>query len=197
LAEQAVREAELDTVVFAPSLIYATGDRWMSLLERLSLAPVVPIPGGGRAQLQPIWVDDVVECIVATLREGELGAGTGSAGSNGEARRRREAPATAMPQPAAPARRFELAGPQTITSADVARIILRALERPRPLLPVPSPIAARTLRLLSTIGARGALPTWDEAELAEVSMTTSRGDADARLLGVEPQRMASVLGLDG
>jgi NADH dehydrogenase len=173
LAEQAVREAELYTVVLAPSMIYATGDRWMSLLERLSLLPLVPIPGAGRAQLQPIWVDDLVECMATVLRDG---AGSEPSASSD--------------------RRFELAGPQTITSGEVARIILRALERPRPLLPVPSPLAARALRLLAAFGAGGALPTWEEAELAEVSMTAPRGDADTRLLGVEPKRMASVLGVD-
>ncbi len=35
--------------------------------------------------------------------------------------------------------------------------------------------------------------TWEEAELMEVPMTTTRGDADARELGVEPRRMAAVL----
>src|SRR2546423_419096 len=43
LAEQAVREASLRSIVFAPSLIYAPGDRLLTLLERLCDL------GGGRA----------------------------------------------------------------------------------------------------------------------------------------------------
>ncbi len=39
LAEQAVRAADLHTIVFAPSIIYAPGDPWLTLLERLSLLP--------------------------------------------------------------------------------------------------------------------------------------------------------------
>jgi hypothetical protein len=39
-----------------------------------------------------------------------------------------------------------------------------------------------------------AFATWDEAELMEVSMTSPRGTADARALGVTPKRMAAVLG---
>lgn len=175
LAEQAVREAELDSLVFASSLIYAPGDRWMRLLERLSLLPAVPMPGNGRAQLEPIWVDDVVECIVAAL--GSPGIATSNGGPGGDVR-------------------FELAGPQSITSREVARLMLRALERPRPVLPVPAPFVARTLRTLTAIGAGGPLPTWEEAELTEVSMAAQHGDADTRSLGVTPKPMASVLGVE-
>jgi hypothetical protein len=36
--------------------------------------------------------------------------------------------------------------------------------------------------------------TWEEAELMEEPMTTSRGTADAEALGVRPLSMGSVLG---
>ncbi|MDQ4041856.1 MAG: NAD(P)H-binding protein, partial [Actinomycetota bacterium] len=36
LAERAVAEAGLETVVLAPSIVYSPGDPWMTLLERLS-----------------------------------------------------------------------------------------------------------------------------------------------------------------
>ncbi len=45
LAEQAVREADLETVVFAPSIVYAPGDPWLSLLERMAWAPLMPVSG--------------------------------------------------------------------------------------------------------------------------------------------------------
>ncbi len=38
-AEQAVRETDLDWTVFAPSIVYAPGDAWLTLLERMALAP--------------------------------------------------------------------------------------------------------------------------------------------------------------
>src|SRR5882762_6152284 len=40
-AEEAVREAALSSIVFAPSIIYAPGDAWLTLLERLALLPVM------------------------------------------------------------------------------------------------------------------------------------------------------------
>jgi uncharacterized protein YbjT (DUF2867 family) len=36
LAEQAVREADLSSIVFAPSIVYAPGDPWLTLLERMA-----------------------------------------------------------------------------------------------------------------------------------------------------------------
>ncbi|MHB8490899.1 MAG: NAD(P)H-binding protein [Solirubrobacteraceae bacterium] len=179
LAEQAVRRSALDTVVLCPSLVYSTEDRWMTLLERLSLLPVVPLPGSGDAQLQPIWVDDVVSCMLAALR--------GDARSVG-----------ASPQDfVAGDLRLELAGPNTLTVTEVLRMMLRAIGRPRPLLGVPTPIAARALRSLDALGMLGPLPIWEEAELAQVPMLSSRGTADARSLGVEPKTIEAVLGLAG
>ncbi len=77
LAEQAVRESDMHTTVIAPSLVYAPGDRWLTLIERLSLLPVVPISGRGRAVCQPIWAEDVASCLVAALHEGADGEATG------------------------------------------------------------------------------------------------------------------------
>lgn len=56
-------------VMLHPTMIYgATGEdnvqRLAALLRRL---PVVPLPGGGRALVQPIHQDDVTRCIVAAL----------------------------------------------------------------------------------------------------------------------------------
>src|ERR1700676_907022 len=68
LAEQAVREAHIHSIVFAPSIVYAPGDPWLTLLERLALFPVMPVSGRGRAAYQPIWAEDAADCVMATLR---------------------------------------------------------------------------------------------------------------------------------
>src|ERR1700680_4142329 len=69
LAEQAVRESEMRSIVFAPSIVYAPGDPWLTLLERLALLPMVPVSGRGRALYQPIWAEDVADCVMAALLE--------------------------------------------------------------------------------------------------------------------------------
>ena len=166
VAEDAVEAAGLQTIVAAPSIVYAPGDVWMTMLARLSLLPAMPLPGKGRALFQPIWAEDVAECVIAMLaREGNGG---------------RE--------------RFELAGPETLSHEAIVRLALDAGGRRRRVVKVPAPLVRRTLKIGEALLGAGAPVTWDEAELLEVSLTTPRGAADARSLGVEPRRMADVLG---
>ncbi len=167
LAEQAVRESDMRTIVIAPSLVYAPGDRWLTLIERLSLLPVVPISGRGRAVCQPIWAEDVAGCVLAAL--GNSGNGTTH-------------------------ERYELAGPQTLTYNEVVGTVLRSLNHERPLLPIPTPVVSRTLRLLERMIHAGTPITWDEAELLEANMVAKRGPKDAERLGVVPQLMEEVIG---
>jgi uncharacterized protein YbjT (DUF2867 family) len=172
LAEQAVREAQLHSTILAPSIVYAPGDRWLTLLERLSLLPVMPISGRGRAVYQPLWAEDVADCTMAVLRKG-VGEGGGERGR-------------AL---------LELAGPETLSHTEIVRVLLRSLGRRRLLVHVPTPIVSRCLRLLESAMGTSAFATWDEAELMEVSMISARGSADAQRLGVTPQPMQAVLGV--
>ncbi|WCB96839.1 nucleotide-sugar epimerase [Baekduia alba] len=171
LAEEAVVASDLEHVVVAPSIIYAPGDVFMTLLSRMAaIAPVVPVSGSGRAEYQPIWADDVADCVMALLRD------------------------DAAPPPAR--NRYELGGPETLTYTQITELLLRAAGRPRRLVHVPTPIVSRALRASEAILKSKAPATWDEAELMEVSLLTARGVADAQLLGVEPSPMRAVLKLD-
>jgi uncharacterized protein YbjT (DUF2867 family) len=175
LAEQAVVEADLHSIVFAPSIVYSPGDPWLTLLERLALLPVMPVSGRGEARFQPIWAEDVADCVLAGLRDGV--DGPAAAGTNGDRRHRR----------------YELAGPETLSHSEIVETVLSALGRNRPLLHVPTPIVSRALRLLEAAWGERAFATWDEAELMEVSMVSERGSADVQALGVTPQRLSAVL----
>ncbi len=94
LAREAVERSSLETVIFEPSIIYAPGDPWLTLLGRMGLLPAVPVAGSGRALFQPIWAEDVADCVTATL------------GANGGAGR------------------YELAGPQTLSYEDIMHAVL-------------------------------------------------------------------------
>src|SRR5213076_364320 len=63
LAERAVAGSSLRHTIFAPSIVYSPGDPWLRLLERMSLLPVLPVAGSGRAPFQPIWAEDVADCV--------------------------------------------------------------------------------------------------------------------------------------
>jgi NADH dehydrogenase len=166
LAEDAVQASSLGTVVFAPSLIYSPGDHWLRLLERLSWLPAMPVSGDGAALYQPIWADDAAAVTMAVLD----GRGDGSS------------------QP------IELAGPETLSHDQIIRTVLRALGRRRRLLHVPLPVVRAGLGALEAVVGRGSVfATWEEAELMEIPMVSSKGSADAEALGVTPLRMSAVL----
>jgi NADH dehydrogenase len=67
LAEEAVEESSLHSTVFRPSIIYTPGDPWLTLLDRFSRLPAVPISGSGKALYQPVWADDVADAVVNAL----------------------------------------------------------------------------------------------------------------------------------
>jgi len=165
LAERAVEISELETTLFAPSIVYSPGDPWLTLLERFSYLPAIPMSGSGRALFQPIWAEDVADCVLAALMA------TGP--------RRRS---------------FELAGPDLLSYDDIVRVVMKPTGRHRPLLHFPLPLVRSSLRLLGAVAGQRAFATWEEAELMEEPMTTQRGTADAEALGVRPLAMASVLG---
>jgi uncharacterized protein YbjT (DUF2867 family) len=167
LAEHAVRDAEVKGVVFAPSIIYAPDDPWMTLLARLMYLPWMPISGPGRARFQPIWAEDVADCVAAVISRG-----SGPDQS-----------------------RIELAGPEVLTYEDIVKLALEAQNRRRPLIHVPLGLTRLSLRSLERLVGPSVFATWEEAELMEESMTSPRGPQDARALGVEPKPMREVLGL--
>jgi NADH dehydrogenase len=165
LAERAVRDSQLASTIFAPSIVYATDDPWVKLQRRLALLPAIPVSGGGRAVFEPIWTEDVARCVVADL-----------AAANGDSTR------------------YELAGPERLSYDQMARLIARSAGRERPLVHVPLGLVRAGLNGVRRAVGDAAFATWEEAELMEVGMVSERGPSDARKLGVEPHRMGEVLG---
>jgi len=90
-------------------------------------------------------------------------------------------------------RRYELAGPETLTYNEIARTIAAATGRQRPLLHVPIPIVRSGLITLRRLVGESVFATWEEAELMEVPMVSERGGADVRELRGEPTPMREVL----
>ena len=166
LARRAVEGSSMQTTVFSPSIVYSPGDPWLNLLGRFSYLPVMPISGSGAALYQPIWADDVADCVMAAL---ELRGGE----------RRRS---------------FELAGPESLSYKDIVKIALRPTGRNRALVHIPDPVVRGSLRILERLTGSAAFVTREEAALLAEPMTSPRGTADAEALGVTPLRMRAVLG---
>jgi uncharacterized protein YbjT (DUF2867 family) len=70
LAEEAVEGSRLETIVFRPSIIYTPGDPWLTLLDRLSRLPAMPVSGSGRAVFEPVWAEDVADAVAHALGDG-------------------------------------------------------------------------------------------------------------------------------
>ena len=141
--------------------------RWITLLERLSLLPVVPVSGSGDALLP------------ADLGRRRRRLRDGRAARNGE----RAAAATSSPAP----RRSRY---DEIVQTVAARV------RPPPAAAARAAAGScgRGLRAAEAFAGPSVFATWDEAELMELSMTTPKGTADAESLGVRPLPMRAVLG---
>jgi uncharacterized protein YbjT (DUF2867 family) len=67
LAEEAVEASSLESTIFRPSIIYTPGDPWLTLLDRLSRLPAVPVSGSGKAEYQPVWAEDVADAVMNSL----------------------------------------------------------------------------------------------------------------------------------
>jgi uncharacterized protein YbjT (DUF2867 family) len=168
LAEDAVAGAEaLRTTVIAPSLIYGPDSPWLRVTARAAHLPLVPMAGRGRSVFQPIWAEDVADCVVAALDRGQTEH----------------------------AERIELAGPQTLSVEELLHLGLRAAGRDRPVLPVPARLVRVGLRAGEALLGERLPVSWDEAELLEVSRTADHGSRDAEALGITPRRIAAVLGV--
>jgi uncharacterized protein YbjT (DUF2867 family) len=169
LAEQAVLAGRVEALVFAPSLVYAPGDPWLTLLGRLAHLPWMPISGSGSTRFQPIWAEDVASCVEQALTPSEQ--------RNGD--------------------RFEIAGPETLTYEEIVRLALEAEGHRRPLVHVPLGLVRLALGVLERLAGSSTFATWEEAELLEEAMTTEHGPQDVRRFGVDPKPMREVLGLAG
>jgi uncharacterized protein YbjT (DUF2867 family) len=78
-AERIVIGSELPYTIFRPSLIIGADGEFVAQMKDLVLHgglplpapfPVIPVPGSGFNLFQPIWVDDLVTCVVKSLSMG-------------------------------------------------------------------------------------------------------------------------------
>jgi len=67
-AEELARASDIPYTILRPSLIYGPGDQFtIRLSEMIRLSPLLPVIGSGRSKVQPIFIDDVVTCILKAV----------------------------------------------------------------------------------------------------------------------------------
>lgn len=73
-ADEALAATSLQWTIVQPSVVYGPEGTSARLFSTLASLPVIPLPGTGTQQLQPIHIDDLVEALVV-LCESEMLAG--------------------------------------------------------------------------------------------------------------------------
>lgn len=107
-AEQALRKSAIDWVVFRPSVMFGPGDSLLTPLARMQRwFPLLAVPCAG-ARFQPVYVCDVADAMTQAVHD-----------------------------PQCTRRVFELAGPDVLTLAELARLAGKYSGHRRPVLGVP------------------------------------------------------------
>ncbi|MBK5197446.1 MAG: complex I NDUFA9 subunit family protein [Methyloceanibacter sp.] len=107
--EAAVKDIFPDAVILRPSIVFGPEDDFFNRFAALArIAPALPLIGGGKTRLQPVFVGDVARAVLAGL--------TGKAGAG------------------AP---YELGGPEVLTLKEVMSRVLAYTMRKRLLVPEP------------------------------------------------------------
>jgi len=71
-AEQAVIKSGMEYVIFRPSIMIGKGGEFITMLSKVvHEAPVVPIIDG-KSKVQPIYVENTIDCIIKSLIEPEI-----------------------------------------------------------------------------------------------------------------------------
>jgi NADH dehydrogenase len=121
--EQTVKASGLDYVIFRPSFVFGRDGGVLPTFVRLARwAPVTPIVGSGTRRMQPIWIEDVGAYF-----------------------------ATAVDEPAAAQRTFELGGPDAVTWNEFWSRLKRIIGARRPSLHVPVPLLRAQATLLERL----------------------------------------------
>lgn len=68
VAEEHIRKSGVPHTIFRSAILYGPEDHFTTNLARLaSLYPVMFLPGQGEVLLQPLWVEDLVTCLLWSL----------------------------------------------------------------------------------------------------------------------------------
>jgi NADH dehydrogenase len=166
--ETAVFAAVPLATVLRPSVMFGPEDEFANRFAALArMSPVLPLIGGGETKLQPAYVGDVATAVADAVDE--------------------KTKAGAV---------YELGGPEVLSMREIMQLILRVIERERPLVSLPFGLASFQAMFLQF--APGALKlTPDQVELLKVDNVVSDAAKAAGLtlegLGITPDSMEAVV----
>ena len=75
-AEQTVRRSGLRVAIVRPTMVFGAGSPVETALSKLALLPLLVVPGTGRVRVQPVHVDDLVQCLIEVIARDLFDGGT-------------------------------------------------------------------------------------------------------------------------
>lgn len=166
--EKLVLAAMPNAVIFRPSIMFGTEDRFFNRMAELSrISPVLPLVGAD-TKFQPVYVNDVA-LAVETAITGDVEGGI-----------------------------YELGGPDIATLRELAKMAMDGAGRHRKLLELSFGFArmqARGFEMVEKLsgGLIPAMLTRDQVKLLQVDNVVSEGAVGFAELGITPTSMESVL----
>jgi len=120
IAEEHIRHGKVPYTIIRTSLVYGPEDHFTNNLARLMRASpgFFPVPSGGRTVVQPVWVEDIVTCMLWSLENEETIDKV-----------------------------YEIGGSEFFTLQQIIETVMQVTNRRRYLLPL-SPITLRALTVL-------------------------------------------------
>jgi NADH dehydrogenase len=150
-AEDLVRGSGIPSTILRPSLIYGPGDQFtIRLSDMIRLSPILPIIGSGSSKVQPIFINDVVACILKAV--------TSDAYLN---------------------ELYEIGGPEQLTYEEVTRAIAAALGVSRPALHLPLFFIRSMARVMEAVLPKPTVTTDQLIMLQEDTVCSMKDIRDA------------------
>lgn len=168
-AEETVLSLIPDAVILRPSIVFGPDDSFFNKFAQMARQfPALPLIGGGKTRLQPVYVEDVAEVV------GRSVDGTVKTGAI-----------------------YELGGPEVLSFKDCLETVLRITNRERALVPLPFGIASMIGSVASLVPFIAPPITADQVEMLKtdnvVSEEASKEGRTLAGLGIRPVMASSVL----
>ena len=150
-AEELVRASGIPFTILRPSLIYGPGDLFTIMLsDMIRLSPFLPIIGSGKSGVQPIFIDDVVSCVIKAVTSDSFLNKT-----------------------------YEIGGPEQLTYEEVTVAIAEAMGVKRPVLHIPLFFMKAMARVLETVLPKPPVTSDQLIMLQEDNVCSMRDIRDA------------------
>ena len=156
-------------VILRPSIVFGPRDDFFNRFASLAMtAPALPLPGGGKMRMQPVYVEDLASAIMASLGFGVVKLAKSPRG-----------------------KLFEVGGPDVFSFRQLMEMTLMHIQRRRLLVPVPF------FAMSCGASIAGLLPnppiTVDQVRLLKCDNIVSKGARTLSDLGVTPTCVDAVL----